>query len=94
MKTKNLTIQEAIQSGLPFKREINSLFSDESNSLFTASDVMATDYEIKVPEVTITREKLSEAWDNMIMRNPVSCSKLSSAESSIAFNDFCKRLGL
>lgn len=81
MKTKGLSIQEAIQSGLPFKREKWAFFGKfEANLYFsyydtvnnhnynesdilTIDDLLATDWEIKVPEVTITREKLAEAWD-------------------------------
>lgn len=62
MKTKNLTIQEAIQSGLPFKREIWTEFYVSKNfDGYSIKDILATDWQIQVPEVTITREKLAEA---------------------------------
>lgn len=75
MKTKNLTIQEAIKSGLPFKREDWSGYmrkfdkenpfliweKNEATVPLHQLDILATDWEIKVPEVTITREKLAEA---------------------------------
>lgn len=63
MKTKGLTIQEAIQSGLPFKREKWAAYYENPYMHdYSADAILATDWEIKVPEVTITREKFIDAF--------------------------------
>ena len=86
MKTKGLTIQEAIQSGLPFKRPHNSMYSVASDfKCFELDEVMAQDWELKVPEVTITREKLEQAFIKTYGVNSL---------VSEYFNRFCKELGL
>lgn len=96
MKTKGLSIQEAIQSGLPFKRENDALWTVGSGKIrsltILESDILATDYEIKVPEVTITREKLAEAWDKHVYTYPH--SGMGKANGSNCFDLFCKELGL
>lgn len=75
MKTTGLTIQEAIQSGLPFKREnsnsyifvhtvTSALFCENGNDfLLSKEDLLAQDWQIKPPEVTITREKLVDTYE-------------------------------
>ena len=62
MKTKGLTIQEAIKSGLPFKRPNKTRYHLNNDCCaYTTEEVLANDWELQVPEVTITREKLAEA---------------------------------
>lgn len=65
MKNKNLTIQEAIKSGLPFKREKWAMYRTKLDlgyeCLLNDLDILAEDYELEVPEIKITREKLEEA---------------------------------
>lgn len=60
MKTKNLTIQEAIQSGRPYRRSKTSPFIKNyhpGNLIFSEADVLATDWEIKVePKVIWVNE--------------------------------------
>lgn len=98
MKTKGLTIQEAIQSGLPFKRPNdlawikNNRHKDIYSITLVPDDIIATDWEIKVPEVTITREKLAEAWDKVV--EPWDMSGMGKAYASECFDAFCKELGL
>lgn len=89
MKTTNLTIQEAIQSGLPLKRPtwVNYVKAIELSSCGIGDlDILAKDWQIKVPEVTITREKLAEAWEKV--------RYAESAEESITFREICKELGV
>lgn len=97
MKTTGLTIIEAIQSGLPFKREkwefygkfITNLyfeFKNEDNKYDSFSlvpeDITAQDWQIKAPEGTITREKLEKAWHKSVdYNNPL-------------LSDLIKELGL
>lgn len=72
MKTTGLTIQEAIQSGLPLKRPtwLNYVKAIELSSCGIGDlDILATDWELKVPVVTITREKLEKAWNKSINYN-------------------------
>lgn len=66
MKTKGLSIQEAIQSGFVYYRESQTAFFDKTDSILTLGkdDLLATDWQIKAPEVTITREKLTEVWES------------------------------
>lgn len=93
MKTKGLTIQEAIMSGLPFKREKWSSWCDKASYLSSYGlgdlDVLTTDWQIKVPEVTITREKLAEAW-----RNSVPTGQYLSCREDVVFDLLQKELGL
>ena len=91
MKTTNLTIQEAIQSVLPYKLPENETWYDEIVAFINVKDITRTDWQIKVPEVTITREKIAEAWDKMIEKE---CLGLAKSEDSFAFDVFCKELGL
>lgn len=90
MKTKGLTIQEAIQLGLPFKRPSwrdYTVASELCNVGIGDHDVLATDWEIKVPEVTITREKLAAAWFQIgpPFKRPEECH---------LFQSICNKLGL
>lgn len=90
MKTKNLTIIEAIQSGLPLRRPtwVNYVKARELSSCGIGdSDVLATDWEIKAPEVTITREKLAAAWFQIgpPFKRPEECH---------LFQSVCNKLGL
>lgn len=92
MKTTNLTIQEAIQSGLPFKRAIWTQFVTNLNLKVCVEneDIMATDYLLEQKEVTITREKLAEAWD-VPYKDEIFYHHSSTSEK---FNQLCKNLGL
>ena len=96
MKTKGLTIQEAIQSGLPFKREgCLAWYRTTKQPVFSIEHILAQDWEIKVPEVTITREKLAEAWDKKLAGESGLCNlSYLRAECSMAFDAFAKELGL
>lgn len=48
MKTKNLTLREAIESGKPFKRaDCDTWLSPNYNDGFERSSVLATDWEIQ-----------------------------------------------
>lgn len=60
---------------------------DGSEELF---DIEAIDfyYEVSPTEITITREKLAEAWDSTSLKG------ISAAEVSVVFKTFCKELGL
>jgi len=50
------------------------------------------EYRIKPKEITITREKLADAWDNTIKKiHPV---PFDSADKSEKFNSLCEELGL
>lgn len=91
MKTTNLTIQEAIHSGLPFKRAIWTQFVTNLNLKVCVEneDIMATDYLLEQKEVTITREKFAEAWDKMC-----ETSLLKSSNESNSFKTLIKELGL
>lgn len=98
MKTKNLTIQEAIQSGLPFKRETHNCWSQNGSDKYTGylysvsrEDVLAQDWQIKVPEVTITREKLERSLLATINYAPKS---IDAVRLRTYFDAVAKELGL
>lgn len=101
MKTTNLTIIEAIQSGLPFKRESWGKLIIVKNSKFywlhdgvevslASFDILATDWQIKLPEVTIKREKLAEAISEA--DKIYSCTSKDAQKLYVDF--LCKKLGL
>lgn len=108
MKTKGLTIQEAIQSGLPFKREgwsgYNKQYSKDTPFFIWKhnevpvpihlDDILATDWEIKVPEVTITKEKLAEAIKVADRIVPCGVKTVTKSEQVQFIDIVAKELGL
>ena len=92
MKTKGLTIQEAIKSGMPFKRPNKTRYHLNNDCCaYTTEEVLANDWELQVPEVTITREKLAEAWQRRIAGHYISNV---SPDESMTFDPFAKEFGL
>ena len=100
MKTKGLTLVEAIRSGKRFKRAIwNSFgkmredglveFSSAQSTRLIMVEILATDYELELPKVTIDREMLEAAWNKA-----TDATGLCHSEDSPAFKVVCKELGL
>ena len=92
MKTTNLTIIEAMQSGLPFKRgHWNTWDVADNTKTYCLGEITAQDWQIKLPEVTITREKLAEAWDKTVY---LEFNDAAKHQYSVAFRKLCESLGL
>lgn len=93
MKTTGLSIQEAIQSGLSLRRPtwVNYVKARELSSCGIGDlDILAQDWQIKVPEVTITREKLAEAISEA--DKVYSCTSKDAQKLYVDF--MCRKLGL
>lgn len=71
-----MTLQEAIKSGLEFKRPGHAFWlnnnTDRYLCFYTREDVLADDWEIKEEKITITKSQLLKALDD-------SCQLLSSS---------------
>lgn len=95
-----MNIMEAIESGKPFKRWRHPAYiyihdpgghlryldhSSEMGLFLTASDLLAEDWELLEPQVTITTSLFWEAW-----RNTVNCEGAGTG----AIEALARRLGL
>jgi hypothetical protein len=75
-KEKSMNIIEAIKSGKRFKRKqwdnLAAIFDYcfyEDYKCFLKEDLLADDWEVEELSVTITRDKLTEAWRNSVTFN-------------------------
>lgn len=93
MKTTGLTIQEAIKSKLPHKLPEHTGWISHAN-VYSKSDILREDWQIKVPEVTITRENLAEAWDNLVKKHEYVSRYTVESKDSVLFEALCKELWL
>lgn len=96
MKITGLSIQEAIQSGLPFKREKWPQFVNDLNVkvMVSNSDIIATDYLLDVPGVKITREKLENLIRRADVQFPKGVSTVTKADQRAFINFIAEELGL
>lgn len=86
-----MTLQEALNSGKPFKRLGGGFFiSNEGELEWTTEDVLATDWLLKPDAVskTITDLEFAEAWDTVRSR----FLNVKSSEDSRLFQDLKREL--
>jgi len=84
-----LNFLEAIKSGKPSRRKFwpkeEFININQDYITFHITDLLADDWEIDEPKITITRSQLAEAWNANFIRK---------AGENPCFEELCKRLGL
>lgn len=85
-----MTLIEALKSGKRIKRKQHISYCETGDAQWSANEVLATDWEIEEPKVTISRSDLARAWD-IIARNTGAASL---SKDNHMFSQLCTELGL
>jgi hypothetical protein len=99
MKEIGMTIQEAIQSGKPFRRKMNNKFFQAWNQpewmtfSFSVEDILATDWELKEEKIELTRDQVVHALDVMQVFTDNVSSRYTGYLAPSSLNMILVRLG-
>jgi hypothetical protein len=91
---KGMTLQEAINSGKPFRRSPDGPYLENFLNLkFSIEDVLSDNWEVKPAMVILTREGLGKAWK--LAARAVTIPQTDSAPpQGPSFAVLCEVLGL
>lgn len=95
-----MNIIEAIKSGRPFRRILwtkiggeKTWIKNSSATLFETDDVLANDWEVMEPTVTITKSQFWDAYSDVIKNDPALTHIKGYSEASL-IDALIRRLGL